>query len=72
VASRVACGMGLAGEVAGAALAGWLLPDAWLVQPGAVAVLGHDIVFGALSWTAFSPLPGSAEAPLGAVVAGRF
>ena len=72
VASRIACGMGLAGEVAGATLAGVFLPDAWLVQPGSVAVLGHDVVLGTPTLTALPPLPGDVASPLAAVVAGRF
>jgi hypothetical protein len=72
VASRIACGLGLAGEIAGAALAGVFLPDAWLVQPVDIAVLGHDVVVGAPTLTALSPLPGTNNAPLAAVVAGRF
>jgi hypothetical protein len=72
VASRVACGMGLVGEIAGAALAGALLPDAWLVQPVDVAVLGHYVAFGTPTLTALSPLPGSTVVPLAAVVSGRF
>jgi hypothetical protein len=72
VASRIACGMGLFGEVAGATLAGVFLPDAWLVQPATVAVLGHEVMVGAPTLAVFAPLPGERVAPLGATLAGHF
>jgi uncharacterized membrane protein len=73
VRSRIACGLGLGGQVLGATAAGLLIPEAWLVDAAAtVAVAGTPVVVRAPNIAAFAPLPGRAELPLGVVVDGRF
>jgi hypothetical protein len=79
VSSRIACGLGLLGEIAGASLAGWLVPNTWLRSSVALlgapnANAGRDVglVFELPTLTVFSPLPGQLEQPVGALVTGHF
>ena len=70
VGSRIASGLGLAGEVAGAIVAGYLVPDEWLgvVQNAAVEVSPREARFGLPVPVAFAPLPGQTVAPVGVML----
>ncbi len=73
--SRVACGLGLSGQVIGMTLAYLLVPDEWLAlsQGAVVDVAGHRAELHLPMPVAYAPLPGSSAVPMGvALLHGRF
>jgi hypothetical protein len=65
--SRIACGLGLSGQVIGMALALVLIPDRWLAihSDAVVDVTAKEARFGLPMPVVFAPLPGRSETPIG-------
>lgn len=65
--SRVACGIGLTGQVVGMVLALVLIPDQWLAisSDAVVDITAKEARFGLPVPVVFAPLPGKSEAPIG-------
>lgn len=72
--SRIAAGLGLAGQVAGAVAAGLLVPDSWLdaaddvIQGAAVEVSPREARLGLPVPVVFVPLPGQQHPPVGVML----